>query len=208
MKTEKIVSITVANAFILMLFGSFLSGCQKSLISKTGLYSTLKTNNRIPASANTNQFTKYQDPKQIYIYCQLNEINPKKCFEHFVERKVSDLKKKNLKISSGDIPSFAQTQSEVESINQMIIQNSFPKIKKLTDHRQVFCEKNSKYYLDRCLNQYVSKEAVELVNVFQNNNSPLNGHEYLYLQKQFELKIQSELEIAKNNIISKKKKAL
>lgn len=201
MKTEKIVSITMINAFALMLFGSFLSGCQKKSISKTGFYTTLKEQGRTPAS--NNEFDKIQDPKQVYIYCSLNELNPKSCFNLFIEQKIS--KQNNKELTK---PEFNQVKTEVETLNNQIISMVLPEIKKFTENRESFCEKNSKYYLNRCLHQYVNKESTEVLNKFQNKNVPLNGHEYLYIQKQIEGKMKELLQLSEQYIIDRKKKAL
>lgn len=201
MKTEKIVSITMLNAFVLMMFGSFLSGCQKKSISKTGFYTTLNDNGRVPASSN--EFKQYQDPKQVYIYCSLNELNPKNCFDHFIDQKVSELKKQDIQK-----PDFYQTKSSVESLNNQIISMVLPEIKKVAKERENFCEINSKFYLNRCLNQYVNKESTEVLNRFQDKKTPFNGHEYLYIQKQIEGKMKELLKLSEKSIIARKKKAL
>lgn len=206
MKTEKILSITMINAFVLMMFGSFLSGCQKTSIPTSGFYSQIKSNGRTPASSN--EYIQYQDPKQIYIYCHLNELDAKKCYELQSKMKIQELSKKHKSLTEIDIPSYENVHNEVQVINKKLIQNIKPEINKILSHRENYCEKNSKYYLDRCLNQYISKETIELVNKIQNNNSPLNGREYLYLQKQIEKDYKAQLEIAKDNIIQRKKKAL
>ena len=201
MKTEKIVSITMINAFALMIFGSFLSGCQKRTISKTGFYTSLKNQDRAPAS--NNKFNEYQDPKQVYIYCSLNELNPKNCFNLFIDQKLSQIKDNKV-----EKPDFEKTKFEVESLNKKILSMILPQIKKYTKNREQFCEQNSKVYLNRCLHQYVNKESTEVLNSFQNKQSPFNGHEYLYIQKQIEEKMKELLSVSEQDIASRKKKAL
>lgn len=201
MKTEKIVSITMINAFMLMLFGSFLSGCQKKTISKTGFYTNFNTQNRTPASFD--EFSKIQDPKQVYIYCQLNELNPKKCFDLFVQQKMNEAKSQNI-----TQPDYQKIDNEMQSLNKKLISLVLPKIKDFAIKREEFCEKNSKFYLSRCLNQYTNKESLQVLNQFQDQKSPFNGHEYLYVQKQIESKMKELLVKAENDIIARKKKAL
>lgn len=201
MKTEKIVSITMVNAFMLMLFGSFLSGCQKKTISKTGFYTNFNTQNRTPASFD--KFSKIQDPKQVYIYCQLNELNPKKCFDLFVQQKMNEAKSQNI-----TPPDYQKIDNEMQSLNKKLISLVLPKIKDFAIKREEFCEKNSKFYLSRCLNQYINKESLQVLNQFQDQKSPFNGHEYLYVQKQIESKMKELLVKAENDIIARKKKAL
>lgn len=201
MKTEKIVSITMANAFILMLFGSFLSGCQKKTISKTGFYTNFSVQNRAPASFD--EFSKLQDPKQVFIYCQLNELNPQKCYNLYINQKINETNKKNLQA-----PEYANVERQIKQLNNKLISLVLPQIKNSASNREEFCEKNSKFYLNRCLHQYVNKESLEIVNKLQNSQTPFNGHEYLYVQKQIENKMKALLVISEKNINDRKKKAL
>ena len=201
MKTEKIVSITMLNAFLLMLFGSFLSGCQKKTISKSGFFTTFSAQNRAPASFD--EFSKIQDPKQVYIYCHLNELEPKNCFDLFVQQKLNDSKNKNIQV-----PQYESIQQQMDELNEKVLSLVLPKIIDVTNKRESFCEKNSKYYLNRCLHQYVNKESLDILNNFQSNKSPFNGHEYLYVQKQIELKMKEYLVQSEQDIIARKKRAL
>ena len=70
--------------------------------------------------------------------------------------------------------------------------------------RSEFCEKHSKYDLNKCLTQYIEKDTFTILNQFHAQNK-LNGHEYIYFKDQFRKDLESKLQMASEKINLKRK---
>ena len=212
MKYPKILSLTLANGLGLLIFGSILAGCQKTAISKKGfLTSLVKENSRVPASA-TSKFQDYQDPKQIYVYCKVNDMNAKKCYERHLKSALAQFSIKT-KASKAELANYEKTlnfenaESQANKAIDQVFMAIGPKINTTVEKRVRFCEENSSLYMDRCLGQYLKKETFEILNAYQSGNAQINGHEYLFLKDKIKKKLQRKLASAHQEIKIRKKKA-
>lgn len=214
MKYPKILSITLANGFGFLVFGSILAGCQKSVIHKTGFFTKISKQNigRIPASTESN-FSNFQDSKQIYIYCQLNDLKPKACFNRHLSERANEFGlKRNLasekleQIKSEN--SYDSIEKEVQSSMNKIFMALTPSINKLVEKRIEFCKENATVHMDRCLTQYLKKETFQILNGYQESGNRMNGHEYLFLKNNIESKLVAKLEAALSTIENQQKKKL
>lgn len=212
MKYPKILSITLANGLGFLIFGSILAGCQKTAISKKGFLTTLvKQTSRVPAST-SKKFEDFQDPKQIYVYCQVNDMNAKRCYERHLKGALNRYIKKT-KATKDQIANYEKKHSydQVKGQAHKALAHVFmalgPKINTTVEKRVGFCEENSSLYMERCLNQYLKKETFEILNEYQSANAQINGHEYLFLKDQIKRKLQQKLASANQEIELRKKKA-
>ena len=205
MKYAKILSTTLA-------LGTILAGCQKSMINKTGMFTTLgKASGRAPASANT--FEQFQDPKQIYIYCHLNDMSPSNCYKRNLEDSLRTFARKNnlgpntmAKLQEEN--SYAITQEKTNKGLSLVFERIQPSIDKLVEKRVGFCQQNATVNLDRCLKQYLKKETFQVLNAYQDRNAGMNGHEYLFLKNEIETSFLSNLKAAKIRLDGAEKKKL
>ena len=215
MKQKQIISFTLFNGMTLLLFASMLSSCQKSKIKHFGHFSTLeKEQNRSIASTQEkkeNILSKYFDLKQVYIYCHINSVNEKNCFEKHSEEVIANYEK-----SHGELGSLEKTklntdydkvQFSVVKIKEKILHKMQNDIKKFVHKRESFCEQNSTYYLERCLNQYIESDSVAVLNDYQNHYKNINAHEYIFLLKEIKKDFSSKFQAAYKNLNSKEKKS-
>lgn len=226
MKYPKILSLTLANGIGFLIFGTVLAGCQRTAVPKQGFFSkfSAKENSslgRMPASSASSfgnraksvlAFEKFQDAKQIYIYCSLNDLNPQTCFKRQLDEslKIFSRKRSLSKAQEQSIKehlSYANVKEETESALSKIFMAINPSINKLVDKRVSFCQKNSELYFNRCLKQYVNKETFEVLNAYQHHNLSINGHEYLFLKNRIEKKIIYKLDHAHNTQKSEEERA-
>lgn len=199
MKYNKVLSITLTNGLLLLAFASILASCQKKSIHKNGLFSQFEVTDqsRGIASISRNElnskiahnFVKFQDPKQITIYCSLNSINVKQCYKRKLNKTLKSFIQTSGAMTKAEFDSlkntfdFNKTNTHVQKIKQRIKFQLSPKILALVNKRKSFCENNSKINFKRCLNQYVERDTFAVLNAFQMKQAKMNGHEYLYLKK-------------------------
>jgi hypothetical protein len=216
MKYDKIISISLFNGFTLLIFASFLSSCQKNSIKRFGHYTESKAEiSRTIASSNESKplksFAKYYDLKQVYIYCKVNSVHEKNCYENNLNKIISNYEIKNGKLKESEKNEinnkFGSIQANVYTITNKIMTKVIPHISKLVNKREAFCQKNSTYYLERCLNQYVETDTMKVLNTYQKHNKNINGHEYLYLKKHIVKEFKSKLLTSFNSLRSREKKS-
>lgn len=194
MKYSKIISITLTNAFILIVFASLLASCQKNKIKTTGLYTELGQVDRSPASiAPTMEF----DPKQIYIFCSIHSVNVKQCYKQHYKDQVQQLKTNNKQTNIAALLSFNEfdkVESDVHFITKKILEKLDEKISFYTQKREDFCRKNSKYYMKKCLNGNIDSDTMNILNSYQQAVNKINGHEYLYLKHKIKSQLSHKLD--------------
>ncbi|MEX0798612.1 MAG: hypothetical protein WD025_04175, partial [Bacteriovoracaceae bacterium] len=223
MKHPRTLSIILvkplANGLGLLLLSSMLASCQKTVIQKVGMFThiseslqTQKLKGRFPASSHKD-FVQFQDPKQIYIFCELNNSDKQACFSKHLnesldqfalkqntdERELAQIKK---------IHSFEKTRLSTMAALKQVFTDIHPQIDKLFEKRSSFCKQNATLHLERCLRQYLNKETLQVLNDFQERNKRMNGREYLYLKKHIQGKFQDKLENAQVAIETNQKKKL
>jgi len=208
MKYPKILSLTMANGLAFLVFGCILAGCQKTAVHKSGLLTALtKSQNsvaRSPASAKKS-FSDFQDTKQIYIYCQLNDLDPKACYQRHLSASLKEFAGLN-RVPASDVEKFRKDHSfktakeKTASAMDEVFNDLGPTLNKLVEKRVSFCKSNASFYMERCLKQYLKKETFEALNAYQSRTTLMNGHEYLYLKKQIEKKLVDKLDHALKSI--------
>ena len=200
MKYNKIITITLTNAFILLVFASLLSSCQKSNIKTTGLYTTFNNSGRTPASAESKLNF---DPKQIYIYCKINSVNNKQCYKQYYNEHLELAKNKisreelSVLLNNND---YEKIQGQVNTITASIVTSLNQKIDFYTDKRKEFCKVNSKYHLKKCLNGNLTSDTMNILNSYQQKVNKINGQEYLYLKNIIKAQFENKIEKIRNNL--------
>lgn len=215
MKYNQIISISLFNGFTLLIFASLLASCQKNNIKNYGHFSVIdKQASRSIASTESKQLTsfkKYFDLKQVYIYCKINSVHKKNCFKNNLNKIITNYENKHGPLPQKDkniIENHYKTvQIKVDNITGQIVSKVTPHILKLVKEREDFCEKNSTYYLKKCLNQYVESDTMKVLNKYQKHNKNINGHEYLYLKKHIVQKFKIKLSKSFKTLNSKEKKS-
>lgn len=192
MKYNKIISITLFNAFTLLIFASLLSSCQKSKIKTIGLYTEMGKNaGRMPASvAPALDF----DPKQIYIYCSIDSINSKQCYKQYFKQFLSESKSKRTSKEISEILTdyeYEKVEGQVNGLTEKILDQLEPKMTFFINKRTDFCEKNAKVNLRRCLNNNIESDTMKILNGHQQSVNLINGQEYLYLKVKIKQRLDS-----------------
>jgi hypothetical protein len=212
MKLNKIVSITLFNSFILLVFASLLASCQKNHFASHGLLSKWETASRSIASVSPQeiaQFKNFQDTKQIIIFCEVNSVKVKSCYNDQFSKVLARYTKKYPRTKSSALSliknkfSFENVKNDFQHILKKVAEKTDPQLNKLVEARKKFCEKNSEFYLKKCLTQYMEKDTFTVLNQFHGKNK-MNGHEYLYFKKAIKLKINNKLIEAKRTIETSK----
>lgn len=215
MKQKQILSFTLLNGLVLLLFASFLASCQKNKLKHFGHFSVLESPQSRSIANSDGQlpesFAKYFDLKQVYIYCHINSVNEENCFEKHTQQILSDyenakgpLEQKEKELITNQ---FKPTQKKVSELTTKILNQMQNNIQKLVNKREQFCQKNSTYYLDRCLNQYLENDTMAVLNDYQNHFKNINGHEYLFLQQEIKNSFKLKLHASYQNLNSKEKKS-
>ena len=218
MKFDKIISIAVINGLTLLIFASLLASCQKNSIPTKGHFSTFDKTvlGRSIASAEPQQLIslkKHFDLKQVYIYCSLNDTNAQQCYKTNLEKVINQYEKKagkfskeekNLVVSSAN---FEYSKLNSEKIMFNVIGKMDTHIIQLVNKRENFCRVNSKYYIERCLKQYIETDTMVVLNKYQEHNTELNGHEYLYLKNGIKKKFVSKLDGSFKRLKTEEKKS-
>lgn len=212
MKQKQIISFTLFNGMTLLLFASVLSSCQKSRIKHFGHFSSLhESQSRSIASSDEkeNSLAKYFDLKQVYIYCHINSVNEKNCFEKHTNEVLDNYEKSHgNKLSGLDLTkNFQKVEKEVLVLKNQILEKMQSDIKKYVNKRTNFCEENSTYYLERCLNQYIESDSVAVLNNYQNHFKNINAQEYIYLLKEIKNDFSVKLQASYQSLNSKEKKS-
>lgn len=208
MKYPKILSLTMANGLGFLVFGCVLAGCQKTAVHKSGLLTAISKSHseqsRFPASAQKS-FSEFQDTKQIYIYCQLNDLDPKACYQRNLSSSLKEFAGLN-RVPASDLEkfkkdhSFKSAKERTDLAVDHVFEDLAPSLNKLVEKRVQFCKSNASFYMERCLKQYLKKETFEALNAYQSRTSNMNGHEYLYLKKQIERRLIDKLDQALKTI--------
>lgn len=209
MQHPKILSLAMA----LPLLGSILVGCQKTEIHKHGFFSQgTRDVQRMPASVGQG-YSAFQDPKQIFIYCAVNDSDSKSCYDRNLEESLNAYTVENglPKDSADKLKSaltFEAAKNQTEKSLRQVFMAIHPSINKLVKKRVDFCKANANVYLDRCLKQYLKKETFQVLNAFQEGNGSINGHEYLFLKNRIEAKLSDKLDLALAHLRDSEKKKL
>lgn len=218
MKFDKIISIAVINGLTLLLFASLLASCQKNSIPTKGHFSSFQVKDlgRGIASAQSPQLESLQkhfDIKQVYIYCTLNDTNAEQCFQNNLDKVINQYEQKMGKLNKEDKKiltthtKFQSMKTQSEKIMHSLLGRMDTHILQLVNKRENFCRVNSKFYIERCLKQYIDTDTMAVLNKYQDHNSNLNGHEYLYLKNGIKKVFISKLETSFNKLSTEEKKS-
>lgn len=200
MKFKSIISITVVNSLVLFVFGSLLSSCDKRSISKTGYFSKTNQISRSIASVvptTMQDYAKFQDPKQLIIYCSLNSLNVDHCYKVHLKDSVSDFIRQTKNISPEEsiaIIEYYSFEKVNNSLNSQISDLKFEihsPLKSLLAKQKIFCKTNAQKHIGRCIEQFIQRDTMNVLNKFQFKHT-LNGHEYLYVKNIIEKEFQKE----------------
>lgn len=218
MKFNKLVSITLCNSFVLLVFASMLASCQKSKFAKVGLFSKWEsTPSRSIASVpkifkkkHQVTFINFQDPKQILIFCHSSSTKVKTCYKDHFNKTLVQFTKSYGPFSAEKIISLKEQftyELVSETLNTLVskvLEKTNDKMKKIVMSRKTFCEKNSEYFLKKCLSQYLEKDTFSVLNQFHGKNR-MNGQEYLYIKSKIKHNlnkkfIEAKIKIEKNKM--------
>ncbi len=196
MKFKRIMSITITNSYLLFIFASLLAGCEKRKIPNTGYFNSKNLASRSLASVapkdKTSEFLNFQEPQQIMVYCAYNASRIENCYHiHFNKTLQEFIEQAKRKPTPQEIESIKSTYS-FKKVNE-IFEQRINIIKKelnlkITSHikkQKNFCDKNSKLNMKRCMEQFVERDTLSVLNNFQFKHK-LNGHEYLFIKKTLE----------------------
>lgn len=189
---EKMMKLALTNSFLLIVFASILASCQRPKFYSSGHLTTFLVQSRAIASVgseeNYKKFIKFQDPKQIIIYCKLNSKKPKACYGVNLKKTLAkytqnnkNLKQDQLNILTQQL-SFERQDGILERLTEKILISEEDFINNLVNQRKVFCHKNAKKDVKRCLNQYLNNDTFSVLNKYQSKNK-LNGLEHNYFIK-------------------------
>lgn len=196
MKYNKIITITLANGLALLVFASMLAGCQKNGIKTSGHFTSFSMGGRFPASLDP--IDDHFDPKQIYIYCNLNSINNKQCFKQHFNEKLQQLtttnkisREKALEFNVDEY--FEKSQIQVAKIANSIVTLMNNQIYSYTKRKEKLCDDNEVIYLKQCLFNSIDADSVHILNTYQQTNPDINGQEYLFLKNQIRVSLTNNL---------------
>ena len=219
MKINKIVNLTLFNSFCLLMLASVLASCQKNNFPEQGLFTKWQTKSgRSIASIHSNlkpvsTLVSNQDLKQIVIYCKVNSSNPKACFKHEFADFISsfnqskDKKNKHQIQKLKDQGQYDLIEKELNKITDEILHQVKPTMSKIVSNRKTFCEKNSKFFLNKCLSHYILKDTFAVLNQFYSKNK-MNGQEYLYLKNVIKDKLRKSLSTVQESIEAQRSKTI
>lgn len=219
MKFNKIISLAVINGLTLLIFASLLASCQKNSIPTKGhftKFNIVMDNNRSIASSGPEQLIslrKHFDLKQVYIYCTLNDTNAQKCYQNNLSKIINQYQQKIGTITKEDkkqifkFANFKSLKHDSENIMSQLIGKMNTHIIQLVNKRENFCRVNSKYYIERCLKQYIESDTMTVLNKYQEYNIDLNGHEYLYLKNGIKKVFLSKLDTSFKKLQTEEKKS-
>ena len=148
---------------------------------------------RMPASTNTakiklEQFSKFQDTKQIIVHCQLDSKHTSSCYRDIFNQKLNYFSKNSGPIDSESlrlikqVHSYENVKENFKGLDDLIMSQAAPKIGKVVLKRAKFCEQNSKENLHKCLNQFVKRDTFMITNSIQRESEAMNGQEYIYVK--------------------------
>lgn len=211
------MKVTLINSFMLMVFASILASCQRPKYYKSGHLSTFSFQTRSIASFNDQDlyknFLTHQDPKQIIIYCKLNSKKPQTCYRIHLKKSLSKFSKryKNVQVEQLNLLTeqlaYKQQEGILESLTQKILLSEKEHIGKLIHKRKIFCYKNSKKDIERCLKQYLNNDTFSVLNKYQSQNK-LNGLEHNYFITKIKSLLQESYEQAKQEIEQSRSKVI
>ena len=213
MKLNRIISFTIGNSLFLFIFGALLASCQKKAFQPHGALTKLKnsTGRSIASLHNTvPHFSSYQDPKQIILFCENTTKKVKVCYDKYITETLTEFKKNHPKLRNEQLDNLRETtdfqvvKQNFNEIVAIVMKKNQKNIQSLVNSRSEFCEKHSKYDLNKCLTQYIEKDTFTILNQFHAHNK-LNGHEYIYFKDQFRKDLESKLQMASEKINLKRK---
>lgn len=211
MKYPKILSLTLANGLGFLIFGSILAGCQKAVIHQKGFFTSLSKHSlgRVPASSG---YESRQDPKQIFIYCKVNDVSPKSCYQRHLSESLATFAKQN-DLSNEQIEalkekhSYSSVELQVARALQAVSAAISPNMGKTVSNRVQFCQEHASR-MEKCLKQYLKKETFQILNAYQESNRSMNGHEYLFLKNHIQANLESQLDSSLATILENEKKKI
>lgn len=211
MKYPKILSLTLANGFGFLIFGSIMAGCQKAVIHHKGFFTSLakQSPGRMPASSG---YENRQDPKQIFIYCKVNDVSPKSCYQRHLSESLANFAKQN-NLSVGQLEalkekhSYSSVELQVDSALKTVSAAISANMGKTVTNRVQFCKEHASR-MEKCLKQYLKKETFQILNAYQESNRSMNGHEYLFLKNHIQANLESKLDSSLGAILKNEKKKI
>jgi hypothetical protein len=162
-----------------------------------------------PAKVKTTHFNHAQDSKQIFIYCSQNSTKVKQCFEHHFHQILSEFISNNGPIEKEKLVSLKESnkfeliQQKVNSIQSDILSKLNLQITDIVDRREEFCKVNSKINPKRCMNRYLERDSLAVLNAYQFKNQRLNGHEYIYLKNIIKKDLEVKLNVSTDRLKQK-----
>ncbi len=192
MKQDKMVTLTLVNGLVLLVFASFLSSCQKSSIKATGHF-TSKLQSRAIASSKSGTI----DPRQIFVYCSVNSPDSQNCYTKKIKR-----------LGINTLKSYPALKVEVSQITEGIISNLSDTLDKHVSTRRDFCLKNANYFLEKCMSQYVERDSMGTLNAYFKQNPNITGYEYLHLKQSIATAYEAKLQLEMKNIEEFQKKSI
>lgn len=191
---------------MLMLLALFTSCSQSDPVPTSGQFSKYKARTiyRMPASTNIakmklEEFSKFQDTKQIIVHCQLDSKHTSSCYRDIFNKKLNHFAKNSAPLDSESLKlikqvhSFENVKNNFKGINTLIMDQANPRISKVVEKRAKFCEQNSKQNLHKCLNQFVKRDTFTITNNIQRESSAMNGQEYIYVKNIVEHHLKEKL---------------
>lgn len=201
----------------LLLLSVTVSCSDSSNIPTKGQFSKYKSKSvyRMPASTNIakiklEEFSKFQDTKQILVHCQLDSKHTSSCYRDILDKKLNSfasvsgpVNAESLKLIK-QVHSYENVKDNFGGLDELILGQATPKIKKLVSKRANFCEQNSKENLHKCLNQFVKRDTFMITNSIQRENQAMNGQEYIYVKNIVEHNLKEHLFFTKVKLRRKK----
>lgn len=208
MKFSRLIPLTLINSFMLFILSTVLVGCNKDIVTKSGMLTHYKKlPSRSIASVNNKMtFIKYQDPKQILIYCSKHSKHMRSCYNSHLKKIFHNYQMKYSHESLTEFQKiedqykFENIEKELTQINESIKKELTPLISDMVVVRTKFCKQNSTKYLKKCLTQYIPKDTFKVLNSFQQTNKVMNAHEYLYYKKLIQSEFKSQMSVSYNHL--------
>ena len=194
-----------------------VSCSESSSIPARGQFSKYKSKSvyRMPASTNVakiklEEFSKFQDTKQILVHCQLDTKHTSSCYRDIFKKKLDRFASTSGPVNADSLKlirqvhSYENVKDNFGGLDDLIKGQAAPKIKKVVLKRAKFCEKNSKENLHRCLNQFVKRDTFMITNSIQRESEAMNGQEYIYVKNIVEHNLKERLFFTKVKLKRKK----
>ena len=188
---------------LLILLSISFCSCQDNKFVKFGAFTNWAEVNRTPASASDGssiqlKFIKFQDPKQIALYCLRDSAKPKNCYSDHFNKSVKSFEAVEGSLDHASIKALNETfkfEKVQENLSQIF--NDYkkplnPEIKSIVQKRKDFCEQNAHKFPKKCMTHFLEKDTFKVLNKIYSKKK-MNGEEYLYIKNKLRHHLQEEL---------------